>query len=161
MATMLRGVPVQYEPKLTNRFIVEFPDELDIPSWLVQSASRPSIEIEGIETGYMNGYHYVRKKVKYSEFDLTFIDPIGPSTSQKIMEWVRLHTEITGRMGYAAGYAKTIILSVLDSTGIAIESWKYYDCQITKVDWEEMSYDGGELIKPKVSLQPFQVEQLF
>ncbi len=36
---------------------------------------------------------------------VTFKDPIGPSASQALMEWFRLHAEsVTGRMGYAAGY---------------------------------------------------------
>jgi hypothetical protein len=46
---------------------------------------------------------------------VVFRDPIGPSATQAIMEWVRLHSEsITGRQGYAAGYKRPVELEMLD-----------------------------------------------
>lgn len=152
---MLRGVPVQQEPKLKNRFELQFPQELDIPSYLVQTSGRPELEIEPIKTGYMNGYHYSQGKYNWGTIEVKFIDLIGPSTSQKLMEFVRLHTEsLTGRQGYAAGFKKDIIINTLDPTGVTIEVWKLYECMIINAKFDENTYDEGAILMPTLTLQP-------
>lgn len=160
--TMLRGTPVQYEFKLTNRFEVQFPQELDMGTWTVQSTGRPNLNVEKVKVGYMNGYNYTTSKYEWEPITIKFIDLIGPSTSQKLMEWARLHAEsFTGRMGYAAGYKKTLTLTILDPTGVAIEKWTLYNCQIEKVEFPEMSYDEGNVVMPTLTLQPEFCEQDF
>lgn len=160
--TMLRGTPTQYEVKLTNRFEVQFPQELDMGSWLVQTSSMPNLTIEKVKFGYMNGYNYTTSKYEWDTITIKFISCIGPSTSQKLMEWARLHAEsLTGRMGYAAGYKKTLTLSILDPTGVAVEKWTLYNCQIEKVENPELTYESGELIMPTLTLQPELCEQDF
>jgi hypothetical protein len=68
-----------------------------------------------------------------------FRDPIGPSATQAIMEWVRLHAEsVTGRMGYAAGYKKNVDLEMLDPTGVVVEKWILEGTFL-------LGYDGGSL----------------
>ena len=54
MAIMFRPVPVEQEPKKKNRFVLEFPSELGIDSFLVQTSGKPSIEIGNVEIPYMN-----------------------------------------------------------------------------------------------------------
>jgi hypothetical protein len=161
MANLLRNL-VNYELKLQNRFILEFPNELDLPSWLVQSVTRPSLEIEGVAVGYLNTEQYVRTRYKFSDFEVVFIDPLGPSTSQKIQNFVHLSIEeLTGRMGFSAGYSKTFNISTLDPTGVPVEVWQYVNCQITGVEWGEYTYDDGAIIKPKVKFQPQFATQLY
>ena len=102
---MIRGIPFEYEPKRVNRFFAEFADELGIEVWKVQKFKRPSMKINSVPIQFMNEQNYVAGRYTWDEMALTFFDPIGPSTSQQLMEWVRLHAEsLTGRMGYAAGY---------------------------------------------------------
>lgn len=156
MATqMLRGTPVQYELKRVNRFQLEFPTELNIESWLVQMVKRPTIEINGVEIPYLNTSFYVAGRYKWSSFDLEFIDPIGPSTSGKVMEWVRLHAEsLSGRMGYANLYKKSLMLKAIDPTGNEVEKWVMYDTMITNVDFGNNDHGDDALQKVKVTLQP-------
>ena len=46
MADLLMKMPIPYEPKRQNRFILRFPSSLGINEWFVESASgRPSIKI--------------------------------------------------------------------------------------------------------------------
>ena len=105
MADLLMKMPVPYEPKRQNRFILRFPSSLGINEWFVQAASRPTITIGSTPIPFLNTETYVAGKFKWSSIQVTFIDPIGPSASQALMEWVRLHAEsVTGRMGYASGY---------------------------------------------------------
>lgn len=156
MPVLLRGVPTQYEPKLKNRFVLSFPNELDIPEWLVQTSGRPAIDIEATEIPYINTKSYVASKYSWGTIDIEFIDAIGPSTSQKLMEWVRLHAEsYTGRMGYANSYKKQILIQALDPTGVIIETWKLFECQITKAEFDSNDHGSGDLLKPKITIQPY------
>ena len=78
--------------------------------------------------------------------DVTFRDPIGPSASQALMEWVRLHAEsVTGRMGYAAGYKKDVDLEMLDPTGVVVEKWILYGTFLTSANFGSLSYSQDAL----------------
>ena len=100
MADLLSKIPLPFEPLRKNRFIVRFPSTLGINEWYVTSASRPTITIEGTEVPFLNTSTYVAGRFNWGTIDVTFKDPIGPSASQALMEWVRLCAEsVTGRMG--------------------------------------------------------------
>ena len=135
MADVLMGVPFEYEPKRQNRFFAEFPDDVGVEVWKVRTFKRPAMNINVVEVPYINQKNYVSGIYNWEAMDITFIDPIGPSTSNQLMEWVRLHAEsLTGRMGYAAGYKKNILLKSLDPTGVEVEKWFLEQCLISSID---------------------------
>ena len=85
---------------------------------------------------------------------LTFIDVIGPSTTQKLMEWIRLHFETaTGRMGYAVGYKKNLVLKALDPTGVEVEKWTLVGSQITNIDFGGYDYSDDALADITINVQ--------
>ena len=45
MADLLMKMPIPYEPKRQNRFILRFPSNLGINEWFVESTARPHIRI--------------------------------------------------------------------------------------------------------------------
>jgi len=153
---MIRGIPFEYEPKRNNRFFAEFADELGIEVWKVQKFKRPSMKINSVQIDYMNERNYVAGRYNWEEMTVTFLDPIGPSSSQQLMEWVRLHAEsLTGRMGYAAGYKKNILLKALDPTGIEVEKWFLEQCMITGISFGENDYGSDELTNIELTIQPW------
>ncbi len=153
---MIRGIPFQYEPKRVNRFYAEFANELGIEVWSVQKFGRPKMKINSVPIKFMNEQNYVTGQYSWEALSVTFLDPIGPSTSQQLMEWVRLHAEsLTGRMGYAAGYKKDITLLSLDPTGIEVEKWTLEQCMITGIDFGDNSYDDDALTNITLELQPW------
>ena len=155
MADLLMKMPFQYEPKRANRFILTFPTSLGINSWYVESTSRPSIKIESKDIAFLNTKTYVAGNFEWEEISVKFRDPIGPSASQALMEWVRLHAEsVTGRMGYAAGYKKDIDLELLDPTGVAVEKWILQGCFITSAKFGDLGYDKTDIMTVDVSLRP-------
>jgi hypothetical protein len=159
---MFRGTPIQYDLKRNNRFMVEFPTELNIESWLVHASSAPKMDIQRTEIPYMNTKFGVAGIYTWNPIDIEFIDPIGPSSSQKIMEWVRLHAEsFTGRMGYAAGYKKDLFLVRLDPNLNPVEKWAMYQCQITNAEFGNNAHGDDELQKPKITIHPDYCELLF
>lgn len=155
MADMFRPVPVEQEPKRKNRFTLEFPTELGIESYLVQTSGKPSMEITATEIQYMNTSTWVAGRYKWNTIDISFIDVIGPSTTQKIMEWVRLHAEsATGRMGYAIGYKKNLVLKALDPTGVEVEKWTLIGCIISSAKFDDFDYGADDVAKVTITIQP-------
>jgi len=139
-------MPVPYEPKKKNRFILRFPSSLGINEWFVISTSRPKVTINEVEIPFLNTSTYVAGRFNWESIDVTFKDPIGPSASQALMEWVRLHAEsVTGRMGYAAGYKKDIELEMLDPTGVVVEKWILQGTFLTNVDFGSLEYSDDEI----------------
>jgi hypothetical protein len=146
MADLLMKMPVPYEPKKKNRWLIRFPADLGIQEWWLASASRPSIEQDEVEIPFLNTSTWVIGRFKWSSIDVTFRDPIGPSAAQAIMEWVRLHSEsITGRQGYAAGYKKDVEIEMLDPTGVVIEKWVCQGTMLTNVGFGELSMDDDSI----------------
>ena len=155
MADLLMKMPVPYEPKRKNRFILTFPSSLGINSWYVESTSRPQISINPTEIPFLNTSTYVAGRFTWNTINVTFRDPIGPSAAQALMEWVRLHAEsVTGRMGYAAGYKKDIDLEMLDPTGVAVEKWILQGTFLTDVNFDTLGYSDDNLATITATLRP-------
>ena len=148
MADLLMKMPTPYEPKRVNRFIVRFNSSLGINEWYVSAASRPSAKINSVAIPFLNTSTYVAGRFEWNEIKMTFRDPIGPSASQALMEWFRLHAEsVTGRMGYAAGYKKDIELEMLDPTGVVVEKWILEGTWLTGYDGGSLSYSTDGVAK--------------
>lgn len=139
-------MPIPYEPKRQNRFILRFPSNLGINEWFVESTNRPHIQIVATEIPFLNTSTFVAGRFNWQTLNVTFRDPIGPSASQALMEWVRLHAEsVTGRMGYAAGYKKDVDLEMLDPTGVVVEKWILFGTFLTDVNFNQLSYSQDGL----------------
>jgi hypothetical protein len=155
MADLLMKMPIPYEPKRVNRFILSFPSELGINEWYVESAARPKVTINPVAIPFLNTERYVAGRYTWGTIAVTFRDPIGPSAAQALMEWVRLHAEsVTGRMGYAAGYKKDVTLQMLDPTGVVVEKWIMVGCFLSDVDFQSLNYGEDGLAKINATLRP-------
>lgn len=154
MADLLINVPNLYEPKRNNRFILRFPSDLGINEWIVTTAQRPKQKINSVEIPLFNTSQYVAGRFNWEAISVKFIDPIGPSTTQAIMEWSRLHAEsVTGRMGYAVGYKKDVELVMTDPTGVEVEKWILEGCFITDLDFGDLDYSDDALATVSATLR--------
>ena len=107
-----------FEPKLKNRFIMNIDG---IPAYVIKTANRPQITFEEVELNHMNVKRYVKGKGAWQTLQITLYDPIVPSASQAVMEWVRLsHESVTGRDGYSDFYKKDVTFNVLGPVGDTI-----------------------------------------
>ena len=154
MADLLMKMPVPYEPKRQNRFIMRFDSSLGINEWFVETAARPSITIGATEIPFLNTSTYVAGRFKWNPINVKFRDPIGPSASQALMEWVRLCAEsVTGRMGYAAGYKKNVNLEMLDPTGVVVEKWILEGSWLSDVNFDSLQYSSDALATISATLR--------
>ena len=154
MADLLMKMPVPYEPKRQNRFIMRFPSSLGINEWFVESAKRPSIKVNSTPIPFLNTSTYVAGRFEWNEIGVKLRDPIGPSASQAIMEWIRLCAEsVNGRMGYAAGYKKNVDLEMLDPTGVVVEKWILEGCFMTSADFGSLGYSADALADISINLR--------
>lgn len=132
-----------------------FDSSLGINSWYVESTSRPQVSINSVPIPFLNTETYVAGRFTWNTLNVTFRDPIGPSASQALMEWVRLHAEsVTGRMGYAAGYKKNINLEMLDPTGVAVEKWILQGTFLTDVNFDSLGYGDDGIATITATLRP-------
>lgn len=155
MSDLLIKAPVEYEPLRKNRFLLRFPSDLGIQEWWVSSASRPTITHSPTEIPFLNTSNYVVGRYVWEEVSVTLRDPIGPSASQAVMEWVRLHSEsATGRQGYAVAYKRDLILEMLDPTGTAVSQWILKSTMIVSAAFGELSYEDDALADITLTLRP-------
>jgi hypothetical protein len=155
MSDLLLKMPLNYEPLRKNRWLLRFPADLRIQEWWLQSASRPSIKQEGKAIQFLNTETYVVGRYTWDEIQVTLRDPIGPSASQAIMEWVRLHSEsVTGRQGYAVSYKRDIVIELLDPTGVAISQWICKNCIPLTVSFGDLAYDDDGLATIDITIRP-------
>jgi hypothetical protein len=154
MADLLMKMPIPYEPKRNNRWILRFPSSLGINEWYVESTSRPKLKINSVPIPFLNTEVYVAGKFNWESLPVVFRDPIGPSATQAIMEWIRTCAEsVTGRMGYAAGYKKDVDLEMLDPTGVVVEKWILYGTFLTDVNFNALNYSQDGLATISTSLR--------
>ena len=154
MADLLMKMPIPYEPKKKNRFILRFPSSLGINEWYVESTSRPTVNINSVEIPFLNTSTYVAGRFTWNTISVTFRDPIGPSAAQALMEWVRLHHEsVTGRDGYSDMYKKDITFNVLGPVGDKVEEWTLKGAFITEANFNELDFASNEPVDIALTLQ--------
>ena len=146
MSDLLSRAPLQFEPLRKNRWIVRFPSDLGISEWTLKSAARPTINQKETEIQFLNTSTWVVGRYTWDSLNLTFRDFIAPSTSQSLMEWVRLCSEsVTGRQGYAAGYKRDLELEMLDPTGVCVQKWILKNSWLTVVNHGSLDYGDDEI----------------
>lgn len=155
MSDLLIKAPLEYEPLRKNRFLLRFPSDLGIQEWWVSNAARPQITMNETEIQFLNTSTWVVGRYVWEQISITLRDPIGPSASQAVMEWVRLASESsTGRQGYAAAYKRDLVLEMLDPTGTAVSQWIIKNAMPVTVNFGELAMDDDGLATIEMTLRP-------
>ena len=130
-----------FEPKMKNRFIMEIDG---IPSYLIKTANRPSIQFETVTLDHINVKRKLKGKGEWQDVEITLYDPIVPSGAQAVMEWVRLsHESLTGRDGYADFYKKDIQCYLLGPVGDKIEQWTLKGAFIQSANFNDLDWSNA------------------
>ena len=140
-----------FEPKMKNRFIMEIDG---IPSYLIKTANRPSIQFEVVTLDHINVKRKLKGKGEWQDVEISLYDPIVPSGAQSVMEWVRSsHESLTGRDGYADFYKKDVTFNMLGPVGDIVEEWTLKGSYIATANFGEMAFDSNEPADITLTLQ--------
>jgi len=132
MADLISKNPIPFEPKFENRFIVTLPKKFGIDPYFVQSMNRPT---------------YNLKKKSWENIKIEFVDPIGPSVSDKLFDLCQKKVK-----------KFDIEVKTLDPTGVSIETWSIKDCKIVEIDFGNWKYykikEKDTIIIPAMTVNP-------
>lgn len=128
-----------FEPKQQNRFLMLVDG---VPSYFIKGVGAVTLTQGEVTLNHINVLRKVKGKSTWGNVQLTLHDPISPSGTQTIMEWVRLHHEsVTGRDGYADFYKKDVTLNVLGPVGDIVSEWVLKGCFIVDANFGDYSWD--------------------
>lgn len=141
---MLNNTPIIHEPKRVNRFLVYFPESFGLAPWIINSTNRPSMSI--IPKKFL-GITY-KKTVKWDSIQVQLLDPIGPSSTKRIMNLIE--KSILTPFTYT--------LEMIDPTGVVVERWNIKDCLISSVYFGELVYKNDDLLTITLIIEPNDIE---
>ncbi len=125
-----------------------------IDAFLCKTAQRPTFTNEDLEIGWINSTRYVASKYKFNEMKVTLHSAIAPSTSQQVMEWIRVcHEHVSGRAGYADFYKRDGQLWMLDPYGNQVELWEMKGVWVKESNFGDLDYDSNEGADIELSLR--------
>lgn len=140
-----------YEPLRKFRWLLQI-DGID--AFVLKTAARPQATFEETVIDYVNTKRYVSGKMAWNPIAITMHDPIAPSASQKIMDWLRLNYEpLTGRMGYATFYKKDITLKILDPQGTVVQLWDITGAWPSDINWGDLDYASSDIVEISYTLR--------
>ena len=140
-----------FEPKTQNRFIMYIEG---IPAFTIKAMARPTITFDEVVLEHINVKRYVKGKGAWQPLEITLYDPIVPSASQAVMEWVREHHEsVTGRQGYSDFYKKDITFNLLGPVGDIVEEWTLKGAFIQSANFGDMDYGTSDPVEIALTLQ--------
>ena len=131
-----------FEPKQQNRFLMLVDG---VPSYFIKGVGAISLTQGEVVLNHINVYRKVKGKTTWGDVQLTLHDPVSPSGTQTIMEWVRLHHEsVTGRDGYSDFYKKDVTLNILGPVGDIVSEWVLKGCFIKDANFGVYSWDNAD-----------------
>jgi hypothetical protein len=109
--SLLNKLPIVFEPKLTNRFLVNLPEELTIPAYSISSIEKPIIYIEE----------------KYSDIKLNIRDLPG-NFINKLITYLETNKKFS------------LEIEIIDPTGALVDRYVLGDCVIKFIDFGKSDY---------------------
>ena len=129
-----------FEPKQQNRFLMLVDG---VPSYFIKGVGAITLTQGEVTLNHINVYRKVKGKTTWGNVALTLHDPISPSGTLTIMEWVRLHHEsVTGRDGYSDFYKKDVTLNILGPVGDIVSEWVLKGCFIVDANFGDYNWDN-------------------
>lgn len=141
---ILEKLPIPFEVKRNNRFVVEFPKEIEIESWVIQSITKPKL---------INGC--------WANIDIVMLDPINPSTSQAVMKMIEYCDKNKPSLFSKKRSLFTFTIKVLDPVGVEVEEWVINVEEFLSADFGNVDYSSDDIQKIKISLQPLNCKLLY
>ena len=140
-------VPTTIEPKMNNRFIVEFPKDIGIEKWVVSKIFRPEYDF---------------KKSKWGDIHIEFLDPICPSTSQKLFDLIPKDDILKRFINFfKCKPIFTFEVTSLDPIGVVVEKWVIEVSKIKTINFGYGEYGSNEVQRLSMVIKPYSCKLLY
>lgn len=124
----------QLEPKMENRFIVNFPKQFASDPCTVQSINKPK---------FING--------KWGNIKIEFVDTTKSVASKSLYKIVDLLTNSDDE----SVWLFMVTISSLDALGNPIDTWEITVKNVLEIDFGDLNYNSNEVQRPSLLLEPF------
>jgi hypothetical protein len=114
-----------FEPKKENRFIVKFGKPFFIPEYVINQTARPS-------------FKKTNSGMKWDNMVFTMYDPITPSTSQSLMDGLRVLRTHDSQI-------IDVVIQIMDPVGTIVEEWKVTG-EINSIDFGKLYWKSDEAL---------------
>jgi hypothetical protein len=132
-------VPIEYEPMRRNRFVVNFPDQMEIPTYLIGEIERPRVVVNSVDVG--NGY-MIPGQHRWEPIIVKFVEIIGQNITNKLIDH------------YVGATIFDLHIQMLDPTGVTVETWSLMGCVIINLDHDPLTYNDNDVANLYLSVQP-------
>jgi hypothetical protein len=106
---------LEFEPKKTNRWLLEFPKGSNIDNWICKAVTLP---VYPFDTD--------------NDISVTLYDPLANSTTNNILNFVK------------KGKPFKLKINILDPTSVVVEKWVLKGCIIKRIDCPPLDYSTDE-----------------
>jgi hypothetical protein len=154
MSELLMKMPVPYEPKRKNRWLIKFKGYYkEMPIWAPSKTSRPkwvATKTPKYPITHANSWDSIGDG-DWADLEIYLRDPIANSPTKILMQAFNL-----------SGKKKKIkyTLELLDPTGIVIEKWKIKG-MVKEFDFGELDYSIDALAEIKMVIKATKVRLVF
>jgi len=128
-------IPTQYEPMRRNRILVNFPDHMNIPTHFIREIERPRVVVESID-------HLSPEPHRWNPIRISFTEVIEQNITNILIQ------------NYTQIIRFDMSIEMIDPTGVNVESWTLFDCIITEIFHDSLSYNFNDESNVHIMVQP-------
>jgi hypothetical protein len=143
------------EPKRNYRFQVEITGlGADSVIWWAKTFKVPSYEVSEVPHDYMDNKFYFPGRLTWADCSMSLVDPVSPNavalTNKLIVAAgynVKTGTDQAATMSKsgATGAIQSVVVSILNADGDAIEVWTLKNPFLKSVSFSDLSYEDDNL----------------
>jgi hypothetical protein len=127
----------------------------------VKTASRPSYDLEETELNYLNAKTWICGKLTWQSITCTYID-CGAQDISNLYAWIGKNAQLNDNVNFAQGtsfkdYAADAVLTLYDGCGLAMESWRLFNCWPQAVNFGDLDMSSSEEATIELTLRYDQV----
>ncbi len=147
-----------FNPKQQMRYVLYINDRgMDIPTYMVKTADRPSIDQNPVTVDYINTEFKVKGKSRWQDISVTLYDPIEVNGARLLHDWIsKLHHNsgispqagnlvTAGEDGYIYEYKRTLRFEAVSPHGDAVDQFLLYGAFIADAKWGNMDLSSDDL----------------
>lgn len=122
-----------YEPKKTNRFVVEFPEEFGIETFTVFKTNNPEF-IDG----------------QWQNIEIIFRDYVGASVTEGLYNIINF-----AKTNNDKKILFNVEIKMLDPVGVSVQCWDISVEKIVEISFGNLDYSVDEVLCPYIVIKPF------